>query len=205
MATTLRTLLVAVGFVFSAVVNASPWMPTGEPEAQQVGDCIAWYSPQLKTPPETCTDVVNMHPGLDLATFLKLNPTIHPSCDNMLIGQKVCVGTTQQNDSPKPAEPSPQQWGSGPKQWETSAAPKPQETGPKQWEASAAPKPQETGPKQWEASAAPKPQETSPPQETGPKPQETGSQQWESSPNQWETSAAPKPQETTSTASHGWH
>ncbi|KAJ6018653.1 hypothetical protein N7499_010155 [Penicillium canescens] len=165
MATTLRTLLVAVGFVFSAAV-ASPSMPTGEPEAHQVGDCTAWYSPQLKTPPETCTDVVNMHPGLDLATFLKLNPTIHPYCDNMLIGQKVCVGATQQNDSPKPAEPSPksqetgpQQWESSPKQWETSATPKPQETGPK---------PQETGsqqwessPKQWETSAAPKPQETS--------------------------------------------
>jgi hypothetical protein len=105
-----------------------------------------------------------MHPGLDLATFLKLNPTIHPYCDNMLIGQKVCVGATQHNDSPKPAEPSAQQWESSPNQWETSAAPKPQETSPPQETRP----PQETGsqqwessPKQWGTSAAPKPQEPS--------------------------------------------
>jgi hypothetical protein len=131
-----------------------------------------------------------MHPGLDLATFLKLNPAIHPYCDNMLIGQKVCVGAAQQNDSPQPQE-------TGPQQWESSAPSKPQETGSQPWESS---------PKQWGTSAAPKPQETGPKQqETGPKQQETGSQQWESSSKQWETSASPKQQEPSSTASYGWH
>jgi hypothetical protein len=143
MAPTFRSLLLALGFVFSAAVNANPSMPTGSPEAQQAGDCkwplkdvfiihgidcwpwagIVWYSPQLRAPPETCNDVVNMHPGLDLATLYKLNPTIHPYCDNMQIGQKVCIRATQDSDCPKLAEPSPKPWG-------TSTIPKPQESSP---------------------------------------------------------------------------
>lgn len=89
---------------------------------------IAWYSPQLRAPPETCNDVVNMHPGLDLATFLRLNPVIHPFCDNMQAGHPVCIRAIQQNDCPKPAEPSLQPQETSPKQWKTSTTPTPQGT-----------------------------------------------------------------------------
>ncbi|KAJ5631992.1 hypothetical protein N7490_008331 [Penicillium lividum] len=124
MAITLRTLLLALGFAFSATVNANPSMMTGEPESQPAGDCIAWYSAQLHAPPETCNDVVSMHPGLDLATFLKLNPSIHPWCDNMMLGQKVCIAT---QNCPKPAEPTPPPETSS-KQWKTSTTPKARES-----------------------------------------------------------------------------
>jgi hypothetical protein len=143
MAVNLRTLLMGVSFFFSATVNGL------ELQAQQVGDCklprftwlsfmglkitktcagIAWYTPQLRTPPETCIDVVNMHPGLDLATFLSLNPAIHPYCDNMLVGHAVCIRAARSNDCPKPAEPTPQQQSISPKQPQSNTTPKPQET-----------------------------------------------------------------------------
>ena len=82
--------------------------------------------PQLHIPPETCNDVVKMHPGLDLATFLKLNPAIHPYCENMQLDQKVCIRAIQETDCPKLAEPSP-------KPWEASSVPKPQETSSAAW------------------------------------------------------------------------
>lgn len=50
MVPTLRTVLVALGFVFSAAVNASPSMLIGEREAQQVGDC-KW--------PLDCESIIN--------------------------------------------------------------------------------------------------------------------------------------------------
>ncbi|KAJ5358296.1 hypothetical protein N7541_005454 [Penicillium brevicompactum] len=106
----------AFGLGLLAAVNASPSMQIG----------ISWYMPQLHIPPETCNDVVKMHPGLDLATFLKLNPAIHPYCENMQLDQKVCIRAIQETDCPKLAEPSP-------KPWEASSVPKPQETSSAAW------------------------------------------------------------------------
>ncbi|KAJ5190503.1 uncharacterized protein N7498_009488 [Penicillium cinerascens] len=140
MVTIPRIFLVALGFVVSATVNASPSMPTGEPEAQHADDCVAWYTPQLQTPPETCNDVVNMHPGLDLATFLKMNPMIHPYCDNMQLGQKVCIRAIQQNDCAQPANPSAQP--ANPSAQPANPSAHPQEPSPKRWETSTTPKPQ---------------------------------------------------------------
>lgn len=151
MTSSVRT-IIALGFGLGllAAVNAGPSMQIGEPETQKVGDCkwplqfslsaystwnifanylhtgISWYMPQLHTPPETCNDVVTMHPGLDLATFLKLNPAIHPYCENMQLDQKVCIRAIQETDCPKLAEPSP-------KPWEASSVPKPQQTSSAAW------------------------------------------------------------------------
>ncbi|KAJ5302277.1 hypothetical protein PENANT_c008G02205 [Penicillium antarcticum] len=126
MAPTLRTLLVTLGFVFSAAAESSSSMPTYGIDVRSEGDCMSWYLPQLRYPAQTCNDVVSMHPGLDLATLLKLNPSIHPYCDNMLLGQKVCLRAKQETDCPKAAEPSLQPLETSPPQWQTSPTPKPQ-------------------------------------------------------------------------------
>ncbi|KAJ5757397.1 uncharacterized protein N7511_006091 [Penicillium nucicola] len=142
MAPTLKTLVIALGFVFSAAVNASPSMLMDEVDTQPQSECITWYAPQLRTPPETCNDVVNMHPGLDLATLLKLNPSIHSYCDNMLLGQKVCIRAKQETDCPKATESSPKATESSPKATESS--PKEEEADSGQWQTSASSKPQAT-------------------------------------------------------------
>ncbi|KAI3286502.1 hypothetical protein DTO002I6_8173 [Penicillium roqueforti] len=116
MTATLRTVLIALGFGLLTAVNASPSMQIG----------ISWYLPQLHAPPETCNDIVNMHPGLDLATFLKLNPTIHPYCENMQLGQKFCIRAIQETDCLKSAESSP-------KPWAASSVSKPQGTSSAAW------------------------------------------------------------------------